>query len=139
MSYDLLVFAPDRAPTSANEFLQWWEEQSEWSEDHEYADPGVSTPHLRAWFMEMIRVFPAMNGPFSIEELPEDEASVSDYCVGTSVIYTGFAWSKAEAAYQSVFDLAAKHQLGFFDASGDGDVWLPDGAGGLRRAFTVSS
>ncbi len=89
--------------------------------------------------MDMIRVFPAMNGPFSSEELPEDEASVSDYCVGTSVIYTAFAWSKAEAAYQSVFDLAAKHRLGFFDASGDGDVWLPDGAGSLRRAFTVSS
>jgi hypothetical protein len=135
MSYDLLVFAPDHAPKERQAFLQWWDETAEWSEDHAYDDPKVSTPELRAWFMEMIKAFPAMNGPYSSEELPDDESSVSDYCVGINAIYVAFAWSKAEAAYEQMFRLAAEHVLGFFDASSEKSaVWLPDGKGGLKLA-----
>jgi hypothetical protein len=37
-----------------------------------------------------------------------------------------FAWSKAELAYQTTLDLAAKHDLGFFNVSSPGEeVWLP--------------
>jgi hypothetical protein len=135
MSYDLLVFAADRAPRNREAFLEWWFQTAEWSENHSYDDPQISTPELRAWFMEMIQTFPALNGPFSSQNLPEDEASATEYCFGITAIYACFAWSKAEPAYEHTFRLAGKHQLGFFDASSEKSaVWLPDGNGGLKLA-----
>lgn len=140
MSYDLLVFAADRAPKGREEFLSWWQEQAQWSEDHEYDDPKVSTPELRAWFAEMIETYPAMNGPFAVDELPEDDAVVTDYSVGKDVVYAAFAWSKAEVAHETVFALAGKHAVGFFNASSEeGEVWLPNGRGGLELAHRASS
>src|SRR5262249_2766257 len=51
---------------------------------------------------------------------------VTDYSFGRSVIYASFAWSEAESAYKEVKELAARHGVGFFDASGDeGDIWWP--------------
>lgn len=133
-----MVFAPEAAPTGREAFMEWYGQQSEWKEDHSYDDPKVSTPALRAWFLEMIQSFPAMNGPFTSEDLPEDEASVTDYSVGRYVIYAAFAWSKAEQAYETMFHLAAKHGVGFFNASSDtAEVWLPDGNGGLSLAYSV--
>ena len=135
MSYDLLVFAPEHAPTEREAFLAWWDRQAEWSEDHDYENPGVSTPALRAWFMEMIEAFPQMNGPYAPEELPEDDSAVTDYSIGRESIYAAFAWSKVEQAYNRVFALAGKHKVGFFDASSETSaVWLPDGSGGLKLA-----
>ena len=132
MSYDLMVFASESAPKERAKFLEWFEAQAEWSEDHSYDTPDVSTPQLRAWFMEMIESFPALNGPHSMAELPKDESLPTDYCVGRHVIYAAFRWSKAEAAYERVFALAAKHAVGFFDVSSDhAEVWLPDGKGDL--------
>jgi hypothetical protein len=140
MSYDLLVFAADRAPKEREEFISWWHEQAQWAEDHEYDDPKVSTPELRAWFMEMIQTYPAMNGPFAVDELPEDDAVVTDYSVGKEVIYAAFAWSKAEVAYEAVFALAGKHGVGFFNASSEqGEVWLPNGRGGLELVHSAAS
>lgn len=137
MSYDLMVFAPEQAPTEREGFLDWYDEQSEWEEEHSYDNPAVSTPALRAWFMEMIQSYPAMNGPLSSPSLPEDESTLTDYSVGRSVIYAAFAWSKAEQAYDTMFKLAAKHGVGFFNASSDhAEVWLPDGKGGLSLAHS---
>lgn len=80
----------------------------------------------------MIKAYPAMNGPFSSDHLPEDESSVTDYSVGKFVIYAAFAWSKAEKAHQDMFQTAARNGIGFLDASSDlAEVWLPDGKGGL--------
>ncbi|WP_396270285.1 hypothetical protein [Ideonella sp.] len=137
MSYDLMVFALEQAPKEREGFLEWYDEQSEWEEEHSYDNPEVSTPALRAWFMEMIQSYPAMNGPFSSVSLPADESTVTDYSVGQSVIYAAFAWSKAEQAYDAMFKLAAKHGVGFFNASSDNaEVWLPDGKGGLSLAHS---
>ena len=104
MSYDLMVFAPEAAPKGREAFMEWYDEQSEWEEEHSYDNPEVSTPALRAWFLEMIQSYPAMNGPFSSDDLPVDEASVTDYSVGRSVIYAAFAWSKAEQAYEAMLN-----------------------------------
>jgi hypothetical protein len=76
--------------------------------------------------MEIIQAFPPMNGPLSQADLPEDEASATDYSVGKFVVYCCFAWSKAELAYETVFELAQKHGVGFFNvSSGKEEVWLP--------------
>ena len=126
MSYDLMVFEPSAAPRKRAEFMEWYSEQTEWNEDHTYNDPVVTSPNLRAWFMEMIQEFPPMNGPLSGRELLEqDLAKETDYCIGKNVIYCAFARSFEGRAFGLMFELAKKHGVGFYDVSGDGDVWLP--------------
>jgi hypothetical protein len=126
MSYDLMVFQPDAAPANHSDFLRWYLEVVEWDEGHSYDDPAITTPQLRAWFFETSEQFPPLNGPFSKEDLPDDESTATDYSIGKSAIYACFAWSKVEPAYQRMFDLAAKHKLGFFNVSSNQEeVWLP--------------
>lgn len=52
--------------------------------------------------------------------------------VSVKVIYAGFNWSQAKTAYQKTIKLAAKYEVGFFDASGTCEIWIPDGSGGLK-------
>ena len=117
MSYDLMVFDMSIAPKNKIEFMEWYELQTEWEEEHDYDDPKVSSEKLNSWFMEMIKYFPAMNGPYSTDD--DDSDKITDYSVGSSVIYAAFSWSLVDSAYKKVFELAEKHQLGFFDASSD--------------------
>ncbi|HRX82386.1 MAG TPA: hypothetical protein P5307_25140 [Pirellulaceae bacterium] len=127
MSYDLMVFDPDAAPKTRADFMKWYKQQTRWSENHSYKDPAVTTAQVRAWFEDMIKEFPAMNGPFASKD---DDARLADYCIGRSVIYTTFSWSDADDAYQSVFQWAKRHMIGFFDvSSNDGRVWMPNSDG----------
>jgi len=126
MSYDLMVFEPDAVPQGHDEFVDWYAQRTKWSEDHGYDDPALSSERLRAWFEDIVRIFPPMNGPHAIVQLPEEEASSTDYAIGADFIYASFAWSKAEPAYMTVARLAEKHQLGLFNASSSGEeVWVP--------------
>jgi len=119
-----MVFEPDAVPVRHDEFLDWYALQTKWTEDHGYDDPAITTEHLRAWFQDMIQIFPPMNGS---DQLAKDENSSTDYAIGTSFVYASFAWSKSEAAYMTVARLAEKHSLGLFNASSTGEeVWLPE-------------
>jgi hypothetical protein len=127
MSYDLMVFDPTAPPPDRSGFMDWYRQQTKWAEGHGYDNPEVSTPELRSWFLDMITHYPAMNGPHASEE---DTSKVTDYSVGRSVIYAAFAWSEAEPAFRTVFSLAQKHRVGFFDVSAtNGGVWMPDSDG----------
>ena len=118
-----MVFEPGAVPGTHPEFLEWYTRQTKWGEDHGYNDPGLASDHLRAWFEEIIRIFPSMNGP----SVPSEEASSSDYAIGSEFIYASFAWSKAEMAYMTVARLAEKYRLGLFNASSSGEeVWMPE-------------
>jgi hypothetical protein len=117
MSYDLMVFDPLAAPRNREDFLSWYDAQTQWTEQHTYDDPKITTPALASWFAEMSRTFPPMNGPFASDDF--DNPMVTDYSVGQSLIYAAFAWSQAEAAFETVDRLAAKHAVGFFDVSGE--------------------
>lgn len=124
MSYDLLVFDPDASPRSRAEFMEWYRQQTRWSELHGYNDPDVPTPALRGWFRELIQTFPPMNGPLGVDDC--DNPMVTDYSLGQYVIYAAFSWSQAERAYKCVLELAGKHRVGFFDVSSTaGSIWLP--------------
>ena len=124
MSYDLMVFDPAAAPRERAAFMDWYDTQSEWAEGHDYDDPAVTTPALRAWFMEMIKTFPAMSGPYAAadDEDAEEDSRFCEYCIGKSLIYASFAWSQQAAAYQTMRELAIRHGVGFFDVSGDVDT-----------------
>ena len=134
MSYDLMVFEREKAPSKQKDFLDWYEKETEWTEDHGYNDPTVSSPALQEWYREMIKTFPNMNGPDAPtnEQLDEDEdleSHLTDYAIGRNVIYAAFSWSTTEEAYELTKRLAQKHGVGFFDVSGtDGDIFLPDGS-----------
>lgn len=121
-----MVFQPEAAPDNHCDFLKWYLKVAEWGEGHAYDDPAVTTEQLRSWFLEIIEQFPPLNGPFSKEALPEDEATATEYSVGKNAIYACFAWSKVEPAYRVAFELAEKHKVGFFNASSNkSEVWLP--------------
>lgn len=133
MSYDLMVFEPEKAPRKQGAFMKWYDQQTEWTEGHSYDDPTVSSSGLQEWYKEMIQTFPPMNGPDSPDEKTweEDEASEShltDYAIGRDVIYAAFSWSLAEEAYEKVKSLAQKHGVGFFNPSSDAEeIIRPDG------------
>lgn len=127
MSYDLMVFDPKTAPSSRTGFMDWYRQQTKWEEGHQYDDPDISAFELRAWFLDMICHYPMMNGPYASED---DSSKVTDYCIGRSVIYAGFAWSESAQAREITFSLAQKHRVGFFDVSaGNGGVWIPTADG----------
>ena len=136
MSYDLMVFSPAAAPKEPQAFAQWFAAQTEWPEHHDYEDPGVTSPSLKAWFLDMIGQYPALNGPFAEDEKPDDDSVLTDYSIGRHLIYAAFASSQAERARQHMFELAARHCVGFFDVGAQPPaVWLPDGDNGLAPAF----
>ncbi len=133
MSYDLMVFNPRVAPQSERAFLEWYDEQITWSEPHNYVDPIVTTDQLKNWFNELIEEFPALNGPCSPQSIEELESEfTTDYAIGRDVIYAAFRWSVAEKAYSTMLELAEKHQVGFYDVSGSGDILFPNGEGSLQ-------
>lgn len=138
MSYDLMVFDPDAVPEDREGFMAWYEEQTQWNEDHSYDDPQVTTQRLRDWFTEMIAQYPPMNGPLASDDV--DDPKVTDYSIGKSVIYAGFAWSVAESAYEAMRSLAEKHRIGFFALSNDdAAVWMPTAEGGYSVVHSAQA
>lgn len=131
MSFDLMVFAPASAPAKRADFLDWYEQQTDWEDDQAYDNPALSAPALQAFYAELAKEFPPA---------PEDleEESGTEYTIGPALIYMSFLdWDKIDRAHEAVFSLAAQHALGFFDVSSDlGEVWLPDNKGGLRIAHS---
>jgi hypothetical protein len=144
MSYDLMVFDPAKVPDGPTAFYAWYDADADAEADtaaagdmfEDYSDPAQTTPLLRAWFLEMIKEFPAMNGAYApdLDELEQTERA-ADYFIKKESIYIAFSWSDPGAAYEATFRLAAKHGAGFLDASGDGSVWLPVSPGKLKMAF----
>ena len=123
MSYDLMVFEPSSAPLGREPFMAWYKQQTQWSENHSYDDPAVTSSSLREWFHEMRTYFPAMNGPYGSEPV---DAHATDYCIGRSVVYVTFQWSIAEEAQEVMRRLAVKYRVGFFDVSADqGEIVYP--------------
>ena len=127
MSYDLMVFNKNSAPKTRDEFMEWYNNQTEWTEDHSYFDPEVTSKELKDWLMEMIQTFPALNGPFysDDEDYDYDNENVSDYSIGRDVIYVGFSWSVVEKAYEKAFEIAEKYEVGFFDPSFETGIFFP--------------
>ncbi|WP_222403467.1 hypothetical protein [Rhizobium leguminosarum] len=127
MSYDLMVFEPNDAPREKDAFLDWYDEHTKWSEGQSNDHPSKTTPNLAAWYDDIRRDFPNMNGPDAYGPAQdEDNPRSTGYMIGKSVIYADFRWSEAEAAYATVRALAVKHSVGFFNVSAiDGEIWFP--------------
>ncbi|MEC1180464.1 hypothetical protein P9B03_18360 [Metasolibacillus meyeri] len=73
----------------------------------------------------MVKQFPDMNmvDEELLDEEGELEGRLTEYNIGYAMIYTAFAWSVADEAYNIMKKLAKKHGVGFFDVSGKGGVF----------------
>ena len=128
MSYDLMVFNEHKAPKEREAFLHWYYEQTEWEENHDYQNPDITTTELKNWFLDIIKKYPPMNGPYSSDNV--DDIKLTDYSIGKNIIYAAFAWPEAEKAFKLCFELAKKHRVGLFDVSSvDGKRWIHDDKG----------
>jgi len=126
MSYDLVVFDPEKAPVERSTFLKWYEQQSE--ESLEVSE--VTSSGLQTFFLELSRKYPAMNGPHASDDV--DNPKLTDYAFGQSSIYMCFAWSQASEARIDVVTLAKKNSVGCYDISDtEGLIWRPDKPGNL--------
>ena len=133
MSYDLAVFDPRAELRDRETFLAWFQERTEWGEQgYDYDDPAHATPALRAWLLEMIQTFPAMNGPLAYRGEDDDVLEkATDYSIAHDLIYVAFAWSQAEDGADACINLAEKYGVGFFNAGGEGEAFFPDEDGKL--------
>jgi len=125
MSYDLFVFSKEAAPKTRVDFLKWYSAQTEWTTEHSYGDPAITSTELKNWFVEMINIFPAMSGPYANDE--DYNEYQTDYSIGRHFIYAAFDRSVAEKAFTSMLELGEKYDVGFFDvSSANMDIFFPD-------------
>jgi hypothetical protein len=129
MSYDLVVFEPCEELRERSTFLNWYEGRTDWKDGLDYSDPSNATPALQEWYRTMIETFPPLNGP----DRPQDMSLCpADYSIGHDIIYVGFSGGRGSFAYETMFRLASAYGVGFFNASGNGEVWFPDSHGELE-------
>lgn len=133
-----MVFAPDDAPAKRAAFLDWYDAQTEWDEDHDYDDPALAAPALQAFYADLAAEFPPLADDAGAGAGDDEPQSGTDYTIGRTLIYISFYdWDRIDAAHEAVSRLAARHALGFFDVSSDlAEAWLPDRKGGLRIAHS---
>jgi hypothetical protein len=129
VSYDLAVFDPRAEFRERSTFLTWFDGRTSWDEGLNYFDPSNATPALQAWYREIVDTFPPLNGPDRPANL---ELCTADFSIGTDLIYVGFTKTSGGLAYETMFRLATKHGVGFFDVSGNGAVWFPKADGNLE-------
>lgn len=129
MSYDLLIFEPDSA--TDEDFPQWWEQVvAQWDEPGDFSTIDGSTPAIRAFYRDLIRVFPPFNGPDALSEegLEEREVEglpVADYTIGADYIYISVGWSDANALVKIVGQMAWTQRLAVAYVSEDGSIFRP--------------
>jgi hypothetical protein len=141
LSYDLAVFEPRPELRYREAFESWYDATEEYGEDGSNNDPAQATAPLQAWFHEMREHFVPLNGPFALDDLNDPrQDKAADYNFGPDLIYVTFSWGQAEEAYGKCLELAAKHGVGFLDASGaDGAAWFPSSSGALEIAHQNSA
>ena len=122
MSMDLAVYVKEKAPEDPVDFLEWFWKKTEWNGERDYYDILGTDERLAAFFLEMIKTFPAMNGKYAPteEELQanpelEDSPMVTEYNIDEDLIYMGFAYSVSDQADELIRKLAVQNGLGYFD------------------------
>jgi hypothetical protein len=133
MSYDLAVLEPRPELRDRSTFMLWYESRTTWRGGLDYSNASNAIPALRTWYQEMIAMFPPLGDPVHPSNVNNDLDWTTEYAIGTDIIYAAFRWNKAGVAYETTRRLAAKHAVGFFNASGDrGEVWFPSENGKLE-------
>lgn len=141
MSFDLLVFDPNKVPKTADDVSTWFASLTKWDSQTNYDNLGRTTPRFQNFFQELASDFPALN---PIEEPKQsvhwlqkftkgwraraarntildaddfDEACLTEYTIARDAIYLSFAWSVSEKALRITVDTAIKANVGFWHVS----------------------
>lgn len=120
MSYDVMVFEKSAAPKKREELIGWANELADQAGGHSHDDPAVTTDALRGWYLDMIKTFPPISGPYAPDsEAPEDldDDLITEYGIGESAICVSFVWAYCDEGYEIAREFAQKHKVGFFDVS----------------------
>ena len=131
MSYDLVVFNPETAPKNKEDFKTWFDKQIDLADNRSYSDLEFINKNLESCFLEIVKSFPALNGPYSNNDI--DQENMTDYDVSENIICASFPWSSSDQAYNNTKQLAEKHNVGFYDVSGNEDVFSTDDYGNFRK------
>ena len=129
MSYDLLIFEPDS--TTDEDFPRWWEQVvTQWDGPRDFSTIDGSTPAIRAFYRDLIRVFPPFNGPDALSEAELEEREVeglpvADYTIGADYIYISVGWSDANALVKIVGQMAWTQRLAVAYVSEDNSIFRP--------------
>ena len=137
MSYDLAVFDPNIAPKDPSQFKTWFEDQMSSYTIEDYENPESLSLVLKSWFLDMRTHYPPLNPPDESHDI--DDPKLSDYCFCHNLVYVNFARSQSESAYDTMFRLAQKHRIGFFNVSSSpGEVWFPLGGDDYICVFEIN-
>lgn len=122
MSLDICVYNKEKAPTDPEEFLKWFYERTTWEGDRDYYDIKGTNQNLVDFFLEMVKICPAMNGPYAPTEEDfetdpdlEDSPLITEYNIDEDLIYMGFSYSAPPEVFEQLEKLVYKHGLGFYD------------------------
>jgi len=140
MSYDLAVFDPRDDLRDPTAFSKWYRARTSWEGEVHFDEAPNSTASLQAWLQEMLELFPPMNGTRrpSFEDAERWDRA-ADYAIAPDLIYVSFSSAKAGFVYDTVYRLAAKYGVGFYNVSdSQGEVWFPRPEGGLESLFALS-
>lgn len=136
MSYDLFIFEASKAPKTKEEFLAWYDKQTEWSENHGYSDISVASPALQKFYKELRKTYIMGDEDVLTAEgktLAEEESAGKDgeyirFCsIGREMMYIGFSYTNAVDICEEVEYLASDCGVGFYSCSGACEVIFPDG------------
>lgn len=119
-----MVFDKASVPRHKEDFMRWYDIQTEWSEEQNYSDISITTDKLRLWYYDIIDSFAPLEEYSHESEILHSKHS-AEYVIGENIIYCAFDWSDAQEAYAICLMLAEKHELGFFDVSSEeGSVFM---------------
>lgn len=134
MSYNLFVFEASKAPRTKEEFLKWYDKQTEWSEEHGYRNISVASPALQNFYHQLVKNYRmgdedvlAAEGKVLEEEYEEDDEVIQSCSIGREMIYLGFSYGNAEDIAEDIEYLAEDCGVGFYSCSGSCEVIFPDG------------
>ena len=127
MSYDIMII--DRHPRfkDSKEFLEWYDDVTEWKEDLDYNDCEHATPHLKEWFMKMKDIVKPMNGKYALSDEEINRCLDADYAIAREGIMMAMGYSEADKICEIAFKLAKEYGLSYFDISGSNELYNPDG------------
>ena len=103
MSYDIMII--DRHPRfkDSKEFLEWYDDVTEWKEDLDYNDCEHATPHLKEWFMKMKDIVKPMNGKYALSDEEINRCLDADYAIAREGIMMAMGYSEADKICEIAF------------------------------------
>jgi len=136
MSYDIAVFESEAFLRGRDSFGDWFEARTQWGKRAN--DPTNATPRLKAWFAEIAKAFPPMNGPNSppFEDQEAWDRAV-DYVFAGDMIYMSISGIRGERAFALVSKLATQIGVGVFALSDGGEIFVPTAEGKLDMVLQM--